>query len=85
MIYLYPLSIGSQFFTSQVCFNYIVQLESRVTMLDLICISMHDIDVIIDMDWLSLNNALLGCSQKIISLLVHTLQFEYKIELSYLD
>lgn len=46
---------------------------------------MQDIYVIIGMDWLSMNNALLDCSHKIVSLPVHTSQSESKTELTYLS
>ena len=45
-----------------------IQLDKKCSTLDLICLPLHGIDVIIGMDWLSLNHALFDCTNKIIPL-----------------
>ena len=56
--------------TSNVCLNYDVQFDNKCSTLDLSCLPLHDINLIIGMDWLSSNHALLDYSSRTISLLV---------------
>ena len=59
---------GNQAITSDACLNCDIKFGDNHTILDLICLPLIDIDVIIGMDWLSINNALLDCSKKTITL-----------------
>ncbi|XP_054778311.1 uncharacterized protein LOC129286364 [Prosopis cineraria] len=49
-----------------------LRFENRSTTIDLIYLPMIEIDVVVDMDWLSTNNVTLNCAKKIISLPVYT-------------
>ena len=58
----------TQVFTSQFYSKCLIQFGETYTSLDLVCLSLQNIDVIIRMDWLAENHALLDCFAKTISL-----------------
>ena len=47
--------------TSHVCLNCVIHFSETCTTLDLLCLLTHNIDIIIGVDWLSLNHAFLDC------------------------
>ncbi|XP_054819023.1 uncharacterized protein LOC129318288 [Prosopis cineraria] len=61
---------GSSSITSQAYQNMEIQFEDRVFKIDLICIPIRGIDVIIGINWLVANNAMLDCTKRVVSLLV---------------
>lgn len=50
--------------TSRICLNCVLTLRDRKFVVNLICLSLSDIDVILGMDWLSSNQILLDCASK---------------------
>ena len=50
--------------TANVCLNCPVQISGRTFLIDLICLSLSQIDVILGMDWLSSNHVLLNYFDK---------------------
>ena len=71
---------SNQAITSDVCLNCDLEFGGNHTLLDLICLPLIDIDVIIGMDWLSVNNALLDYSKKTITLPNHNPSPDPQIE-----
>lgn len=67
----YDLSLstptGSKVVTSHVCLNCTIQSHHCHTTLDWIYMPFHDIDIIIGMNWMSANNAILDCMNKTIT------------------
>jgi len=47
-----------------VCENCPITVSSRTYYIDLVCLPMKQLDVILDMDWLSANHVYIGCSEK---------------------
>jgi len=68
----YDLSISTptsiKVVTSDVCLNCVVQFNHCYSTIDLICLPLHELDVIIGMNWMIANNALLDCTSKVISI-----------------
>ncbi|XP_054816840.1 uncharacterized protein LOC129316435 [Prosopis cineraria] len=54
--------------TSKACQGMEIRFEDKVSKINLICIPMKGIYVIIGMDWLVVNNAMLDCVRKVVSL-----------------
>ena len=52
--------IGSRILTSSVCLNCLVQIGTHCSTVNVICLPMHDIDIIFGMNYLSANNVLLN-------------------------
>ena len=77
--------MGTHVSTSDVCLNCDVQFDNKHSTLDLICLPLHNIDVIIGMDWLSSNHALLDCSNRTISLPIYYPNSTSSIENSFLN
>ncbi|XP_054795514.1 uncharacterized protein LOC129300910 [Prosopis cineraria] len=61
-------SSGIVVVTSKSCLNCVVEFENRTSTMDLIYLPMKGIDLIVGMDWLSTNNAILDCKKTIMSL-----------------
>ncbi|KAF7841846.1 Transposon Ty3-I Gag-Pol polyprotein [Senna tora] len=66
----YDLSIstptGMKIVTLDVFLNFIVQFNHCYTTIDLIWMPFHELDVIIGMNWMIANHAVLDCTQKVI-------------------
>ena len=52
-----PLSVKSE--TADVCFNCIVNVNGHESMVDLICFPLYGINIILGLNWLTVNNVLL--------------------------
>ncbi|XP_028758655.1 uncharacterized protein LOC114717613 [Neltuma alba] len=59
---------GATVLTTQVCLSLVLKFENYESVIDLICLPLKGIDVIIGMDWLSANNAILDCKRKMVTL-----------------
>ncbi|XP_054778402.1 uncharacterized protein LOC129286467 [Prosopis cineraria] len=58
--------------TNYACLGIDLRFENRSTTIDLIYLPMIGIDIVVCMDWRSVNNTTLNCARKIISLPVYT-------------
>ncbi|XP_054816869.1 uncharacterized protein LOC129316469 [Prosopis cineraria] len=63
---------GASVRTSRACLKVELKFGEIVTSVDLICLLMLGIDMIIGMDWLSVNGTTLSYNRKMVSLLVYT-------------
>ncbi|XP_028754094.1 uncharacterized protein LOC114713594 [Neltuma alba] len=55
---------GAKVITASVCLNCLIQYEQNDTVIDLICMSFQNMDIVIGLNWLSANNALIDCGNK---------------------
>ncbi|XP_028758745.1 uncharacterized protein LOC114717715 [Neltuma alba] len=67
---------GATVLTTQAWLSLVLKFENRESVIDLICLPFKGIDVIIGMDWLSANNAILDCKRKIVTLPLCTMIVE---------
>ncbi|XP_028768478.1 uncharacterized protein LOC114726079 [Neltuma alba] len=74
--------IGARILTSIVCLNCIVQYTYCCTMLDLVCMPFCDIDIILGLNWLSSQNILLDCKNKMLILLTQELTPQAEVKLN---
>ena len=49
---------------SQICMNIPFQIKGRTFVANLICLMLYGLNMILGMDWLSANRAMLNCSNK---------------------
>ena len=47
---------GSRISTSYVCLDCPIQIDSHYSVIDFVCLPMHDINIILRMNWLSTNH-----------------------------
>ncbi|XP_054797628.1 uncharacterized protein LOC129302769 [Prosopis cineraria] len=59
---------GASMKTSRACLKFKMRFGNRITLIDLVCLPKSGIDVIVGMDWLSANGAILDCEKKTVSL-----------------
>ncbi|XP_028807167.1 uncharacterized protein LOC114761882 [Neltuma alba] len=59
---------GASVKASKACLNCMIEFEGRTSTIDLVCLPLKGIDLIVGMDWLSANDAILDCRRKTISL-----------------
>jgi len=50
--------------TSSLCARCLVEVEGRIYKVNLICLSLQELEVILGMDWLSANRILIDCREK---------------------
>ncbi|XP_028786448.1 uncharacterized protein LOC114742342 [Neltuma alba] len=67
---------GATVLTTQACLNLMLKFENRESVIDLICLPFKGIDMIISMDWLLANNAILDCKRKMVTLHLYTMIVE---------
>ncbi|XP_028802076.1 uncharacterized protein LOC114757249 [Neltuma alba] len=58
--------VGVSVKTSKACLNCMIEFEGRTSTIDLVCLPLKGIDLIVGMDWLSANDAILDCRRKTI-------------------
>ncbi|XP_028777930.1 uncharacterized protein LOC114734474 [Neltuma alba] len=58
--------VGLSVRTTQACLNLTLDFKGHRTTIDLICLPLQGMDVIIGMDWLSRNNAVLDCRKRVV-------------------
>ncbi|XP_028756613.1 uncharacterized protein LOC114715871 [Neltuma alba] len=59
---------GASVKTSKGCLNCMIDFEGKTSTIDLVCLPLKGIDLIVGMNWLSANDAILDCRRKTISL-----------------
>ena len=52
---------------SHICLNCKVYFDDVCIPFDFICLPMHDVDIILGMDWLSKNHGLLDCFGRVVA------------------
>ncbi|KAK4258952.1 hypothetical protein QN277_005343 [Acacia crassicarpa] len=67
---------GASVKTSNACLNLVLEFENRKTKIDFICLPLKGLDVIVGMDWLTANGAILECKSKTVSLPVYSVPVE---------
>ncbi|XP_028772091.1 uncharacterized protein LOC114729274 [Neltuma alba] len=56
--------MGAKAITATACLNCLMQFEQYYSVIDLICMTFHNMDVVVGLNWLSANNALIDCGNK---------------------
>ncbi|XP_028753057.1 uncharacterized protein LOC114712672 [Neltuma alba] len=69
-------SVRSSVKTSNACLDLVLEFEGCKTKIDLIYLPFKGLDVIVDMDWLTANGAMLDCEAKTVSLPMYCMPIE---------